>query len=766
MTTAMLGINQQAQEVQGRAFNYDQLYRLKESRTWHMTSTNAANNNWGTTTTDGRYHEKFSYDWNGNITRAERWGNQVVAGQAVKMDDLTYQYAANSNVLQKLTETVAACLYSGDLDPQTAATNYTYDPLGSLISDLSERITAMEWNSAGKLKAVKKDQAANGDPCNTSQELADADVDYLYTVSGQRLCKIVKPHLPNGGGIAPQEKWEYYWYAYERSGIPMAIYKQTYEAQQSAWKVKFEVEEHNLFGSGRVGVRHGDDLGKTWQTFSAAVVSGRFTNLSYTGGNVLPLITHYERRYGAKQYELSNHLGNVLATVSDKRLPYSAVPLTATVVDRYLPDVLSYGDYYAFGASQPGRVGGEYRYGFNGMEMDKEPKGGAGLSYTTEFRQYDPRVGRWFSPDPVVKVSESPYAAFYNNPIVWADPSGLDPGGGDPINLVTQSGGKDSNGKPFTYYSLDGGKTWSSTPYPGTSEETKQHFQSQAQKSDVGFTYLGDNTPPPTPRIYKSNNSKQPTNSSKCGPTEALESKNINQLPTSEGDLSLREGIRDEYSTNNSVNMSYLSEPFTSILMHEYLNRNLSSNHQPNLSLNDYNDGAGAIDFVHGFYMLTLKPLVYTTSTGGTAYVYKFSNGFTKAMNNQDILVMAMYYKNGMHVATNTYGKPIFRSANAAKHFRYGKLMKAAGNALFFVQLGTDIYDAAAGNQTWAKAGLNTTFGLIGMYGGIPGLIIAGVYFLVDATIGWDETFKQMDETIRENQKVNPNWRLYDPGKI
>jgi RHS repeat-associated protein len=112
--------------------------------------------------------------------------------------------------------------------------------------------------------------------------------------------------------------------------------------------------------------------------------------------------------------------------VSDKRLPYAALP-SAAVVDRYLPDVLSYGDYYAFGAAQPGRTGGEYRYGFNGMEMDKEPKGGAGLSYTTEFRQYDPRVGRWFSPDPIVKVFESPYAAFLNNPVLLSDPSGLDP---------------------------------------------------------------------------------------------------------------------------------------------------------------------------------------------------------------------------------------------------------------------------------------------------------------------------------------------------
>jgi hypothetical protein len=35
-----------------------------------------------------------------------------------------------------------------------------------------------------------------------------------------------------------------------------------------------------------------------------------------------------------------------------------------------------------------------YRYGFQNQEKDDEVKG-AGNSYTTEFSQYDPRVGRW-----------------------------------------------------------------------------------------------------------------------------------------------------------------------------------------------------------------------------------------------------------------------------------------------------------------------------------------------------------------------------------
>ena len=68
---------------------------------------------------------------------------------------------------------------------------------------------------------------------------------------------------------------------------------------------------------------------------------------------------------------------------------------------------------------------GAYRYGYNGMEKDDEAKGN-GNSYTTEFRQYDPRIGRWLSLDP--KMLEfpqwSPYVAFNDNPIMYVDIAG------------------------------------------------------------------------------------------------------------------------------------------------------------------------------------------------------------------------------------------------------------------------------------------------------------------------------------------------------
>ncbi len=67
-----------------------------------------------------------------------------------------------------------------------------------------------------------------------------------------------------------------------------------------------------------------------------------------------------------------------------------------------------------------------YRYGFNGMEADPEVKG-QGNSYTTEFRQYDPRLGRWLTLDPLAPFAPSwtPYRYGFDNPLVFTDMNGL-----------------------------------------------------------------------------------------------------------------------------------------------------------------------------------------------------------------------------------------------------------------------------------------------------------------------------------------------------
>ena len=93
-------------------------------------------------------------------------------------------------------------------------------------------------------------------------------------------------------------------------------------------------------------------------------------------------------------YVKDNHLGNVIATVSDQRIPVNNV----TLVAYYLPDVTSTNDFTPFGMLQIGRNfnSPDYKYGFNGMEKDDEVKG-SGNSYDFGERIYDSRLAKFLS---------------------------------------------------------------------------------------------------------------------------------------------------------------------------------------------------------------------------------------------------------------------------------------------------------------------------------------------------------------------------------
>jgi len=135
---------------------------------------------------------------------------------------------------------------------------------------------------------------------------------------------------------------------------------------------------------------------------------------------------------GRRTYELTNHLGNVLATISDKRIPvYENDGMTVAYYD---VDLLSAVDYYPFGMQMPGREfnGGGYRYGFNGKENDNEVKG-EGNQIAFEARIYDPRLGCLLSCDPLEDKYpyQSTYVFAHNNPVALIDYLGM----GDPPSL-------------------------------------------------------------------------------------------------------------------------------------------------------------------------------------------------------------------------------------------------------------------------------------------------------------------------------------------
>jgi RHS repeat-associated protein len=86
-----------------------------------------------------------------------------------------------------------------------------------------------------------------------------------------------------------------------------------------------------------------------------------------------------------------------------------------------------------------GGVDGSYRYGFNGKEKSDEIYEN-GNAYDFGERIQDPRLGRWFSLDPLMNKypGETPYMYTGNNPILFIDPDGKDRI--VTINLITNTG--------------------------------------------------------------------------------------------------------------------------------------------------------------------------------------------------------------------------------------------------------------------------------------------------------------------------------------
>src|SRR5262249_57295340 len=97
-------------------------------------------------------------------------------------------------------------------------------------------------------------------------------------------------------------------------------------------------------------------------------------------------------------------------------------------VSHYEEEVVNANDYDPFGSLLFGRSHASasepaYRYGFSGLERDDEIRG-AGNSYYANARLFDPRIGRWLSPDPIEIADVSPFIGFSNNPVRYPDPPG------------------------------------------------------------------------------------------------------------------------------------------------------------------------------------------------------------------------------------------------------------------------------------------------------------------------------------------------------
>jgi RHS repeat-associated protein len=377
----------------GNAYVYDQLNRIRETRSFD--NINLGTNEWGS---GGGYSDKyfnsFTYDANGNIltqTRYDETGAQI--------EDLTYNYAKDGdgytiqNRLYHVNETIGSGSFPDDIDDQgsfdanlttiNVDNNYGYDEIGELTKDSAEEIRHIYWRVDGKVSEVIRR------PGSTKKNLK-----FDYDAMGNRVAKHV---LDNSNVLEYSE-----YYVRDAQGNVMAVYRDSFDMFNAI--ASFKVKERDIYGSSRSGM----DI--KWVELLGASAPDTDT---------------YIRTLGYKQYEKSNHLGNVLAVVTDKIIPYDDDLDTQT--DRYMPELISSNDYYAFGMLLSGRhfSSDNYRYGFNGKEKEDEENVEGG-SYDFGARICDSRLGRWLSRDPDFKryPFSSPYSLEGNNPIYYIDPSG------------------------------------------------------------------------------------------------------------------------------------------------------------------------------------------------------------------------------------------------------------------------------------------------------------------------------------------------------
>jgi RHS repeat-associated protein len=344
------------------------------------------------------------------------------------MDSLNYFYNGNTNRLNHISDSFSAGTFDGgpdhnivDIDGQPD-NNYTYDAIGNLIKDSAEKITSIKWNVYGKIEEINRE---------ATTEIPVTNIKYSYDALGNRISQ----------EITTTDNKYYTWYVRDAQGNILSTY--TAEGTDDLEDLNLKLSERFMYGSSRLGtmvVGDGVNDGPDY--------------MQYYSGN-----KHYDR--GEKQYELTNHLGNVLATISDRKF---GIPLsdTSSLISYYEPDIVNAQDYYPFGMMSRAALRNTdkpYKFGFNGKLNDNEVKG-LGLQQDYGMRIYDPRVGRFLSVDPIARQYPelTPYQFASNTPIQAIDLDGEE--AGFVVNWLADKAKAMGSPKLSTYIRSFGGDPW------------------------------------------------------------------------------------------------------------------------------------------------------------------------------------------------------------------------------------------------------------------------------------------------------------------
>lgn len=281
------------------------------------------------------------------------------------IDNLTYNYENKSSGYQRNTNRLRS------VDDAVATTAQTDD-----IEDQQE--DNYRYDATGNLIYDRSEEiesiqwTVSGKVLKVIRTATSTkpNLEFTYDASGNRIAKKV---------IQPNGDYKTTFYVRDASGNVMAVYKTSGTANLS-------LEEQHIYGSSRLGIFKKD---KT--------------------------VRNKARALGERRYELTDHLGNVRVVLSDYKKAESII-LSAT-------------DYYPFGmVARTYTSPEEYRYGFNGKELDRDEEGlgGGGSTYDYGFRIYNPALARFLSVDPLTKqfAYYGPYNFAGNKPIIAIDLDG------------------------------------------------------------------------------------------------------------------------------------------------------------------------------------------------------------------------------------------------------------------------------------------------------------------------------------------------------
>ena len=350
--------------TRGYAYTYDALSRLTAA-----TFAGGANENFNLS--------NLSYDLNGNIKTLTRRVQTPTLGNNDTEDDLHYTYTANTNRLRNVFDAGSATpnnpkknQYFTDRNPSTTLDDYTYDAAGNLTQDKNRDISNISYNALGLPEKIT---------------LPTGSIYYYYTGGGDKLRKKgaylpSNPPAPSGG-----------------ASITLVQVKLDYLA---------------------AGVYRDDTL-----TF-IPTAEGRYIPPS-------PQAPGRIRFVGSYEYQQTDHLGNLrtacqcgikldVATSTLVPVLLTENPITLVQENHYDPWGVNLADIETTTA-----LGFDW-WQYN-AQSEKSYLPDGSFDYDTDFRGYDPQIGRFKGVDALADALPgiSTFQFGYNNPLSFQDPTGL-----------------------------------------------------------------------------------------------------------------------------------------------------------------------------------------------------------------------------------------------------------------------------------------------------------------------------------------------------